>query len=169
MLAALVMLGAIGLSGCSTSVAPSAQLSQDLGTSSTADTTLHLPAEQSFEAGTERDSADPNGFPAVSVGDCLQGPTADATSSYLLVPCAEAHQYEVFASRTLGESAFPGETEIDLIATELCERRTADAPQASGDRPAIGVFAPSEQEWLFGDRELVCVWVVEGETAPHSR
>lgn len=155
---------AFALTACAPAAAPSAQLRADVSAGSAASS----PAELSPQPDGSRAEAFPPevaagvtpDFPAVTAGDCLQDAAVPA-AGYSLVPCTDAHNYEVFVSQTLTERAYPGETELDLIAAEVCETGFSDyvgGSQGEGDL-SIGVFAPSEQEWLFGDRELLCVLV----------
>ena len=106
-------------------------------------------------------------YTPLEVGQCLpegagvEGRRVDRPE---VVPCGEAHRYEVFARDDLEppDDTWPGEDLVDANARRLCGLAIADATgHAIGDLPA-GVkmvhVAPTEDSWADGDREVECLF-----------
>lgn len=108
---------------------------------------------------------------ALKVGDCVNN-LKDSNDVLSLpgVPCAKAHEGEVFAVFDLPEGDYPGQAAVDeQVSTQCNSRLTAYSPSAQ-DNPAIGLFSvyPLEQNWVRGDREVVCIATAKSGTTTGS-
>lgn len=106
-------------------------------------------------------------------GDCLNGLGDDVTSVQTLpaVPCAVAHEGEVFAVFDLPAGPYPGATAVDEQVEAGCyDRFDTYAPRASADT-SIGIFFvyPLEANWRLGDREVVCIATTPSPTTGSLR
>ncbi len=101
---------------------------------------------------------------ALVVGDCLDDGevAADAgteVQSLPTVPCDGPHDSEVIASITLRGTAYPGADAITAEADASCiaaleERVAMPYLETPYD---VSYYAPTEQSWSEGDREILCV------------
>ncbi|MEV7027637.1 septum formation family protein, partial [Kitasatospora sp. NPDC093558] len=94
-------------------------------------------------------------------GDCAADDIRsyrNGSDHYQVVPCAQPHRLEVFATVTLpGSGSYPGVASVEASARRLCEARasSADLPENG----MIGYFYPNQGRWwLFDDREALCVY-----------
>jgi hypothetical protein len=97
---------------------------------------------------------------ALKVGDCVNG-LKNTTNLLSLpgVPCAQAHEGEVFAVFDLPAGDYPGSAAVDdQVSRECNDRLTGYSPSAGSD-PDIGLFSvyPLQQNWNRGDRQVVCL------------
>jgi hypothetical protein len=97
---------------------------------------------------------------ALKVGDCVNG-LKNTTNLLSLpgVPCAQAHEGEVFAVFDLPAGEYPGSAAVDDEVSKECNTRLgAYSPSAETD-PDVGLFSvyPLEQNWRRGDRQVVCL------------
>ncbi|MFE2408930.1 hypothetical protein ACFXDE_11355 [Kitasatospora sp. NPDC059408] len=97
----------------------------------------------------------------LQAGDCAVGDIhtyRSGSDHYQVVPCAQPHRLEVFASVTLpGNGSYPGVASVEASARRMCQDRasSADLPEDG----MIGYFYPSQGRWwLFDDREALCVY-----------
>ncbi len=96
----------------------------------------------------------------LQVGDCFDIPDEDAAEieSVEALPCAEPHDYEVFAIRDLAPGAFPTEAEFDVFLESHC----IAAFEAYVDRDYassaiwVEMMVPTTQGWSDGDRAITC-------------
>ena len=99
----------------------------------------------------------------LAVGDCLRMPDSEEISSVESAPCAEAHELEVFALVTIGESSiapYPGEDAVADAVFELCLPRFQPYIGASYDTSDwwINAIFPTQESWEEADdREGTCV------------
>ncbi|MFI9821724.1 DUF4190 domain-containing protein [Streptomyces sp. NPDC052013] len=113
---------------------------------------------QGFKDGARADSV-----LALRKGDCfnspggLEGWATEATT----VPCARAHDGEVFAVLTRPDGAYPGDDRLTDLADERCyalqDAYVMDS-WALPDDVAVYYLVPSRQSWRYGDREITCVF-----------
>jgi hypothetical protein len=78
------------------------------------------------------------------------------------VPCGSLHRYEVFFVGPLdGPDDYPGEEELDRLATRLCleqfEPSLGLQPENAPDGLELLRLQPSEDSWSEGDREIECI------------
>lgn len=110
-----------------------------------------------------RDGARADTVLALRKGDCfnspggLEGWATEATT----VPCARAHDGEVFAVLTRPDGSYPGDDRLTDLADERCYA-LQDAYVMDGwalpDHVAVYYLVPSRQSWRYGDREITCVF-----------
>ncbi|MFF4686047.1 DUF4190 domain-containing protein [Streptomyces sp. NPDC001307] len=90
-------------------------------------------------------------------GGSLRGETGDLDE----VPCAGAHDGEVFASFRLTGRGYPGDVRITGTADERC-RGLRDGYAMDGwavpDDVDVYYLTPTENGWAAGDREVTCVF-----------
>ncbi len=101
---------------------------------------------------------------AIVVGDCLDdsdiaGEAGTEVETVPTVPCDEPHDSEVIASITLRGSVYPGVESIAAEADAACiaaleERVAMPYLETPYD---VSYYAPTEQGWADGDREVLCV------------
>jgi hypothetical protein len=104
------------------------------------------------------------------VGDCLNGLENGSFTSLPAVPCASAHEGEVFAVFDLPAGPYPGESEVDSQAQDQCNLRIdVYSPSAVSDSN-VGLFVvtPNAGTWPTGDREVVCIASAESGTTTGS-
>lgn len=99
---------------------------------------------------------------ALQVGDCIQLPDASEVVSVEGVPCASAHDAQVFAEFRLLDGEFPGVTAVEEAAGEGCYQRWAGAVGTDYESDTVSdftFFTPTAQSWAEGDREVACLLV----------
>jgi len=94
-------------------------------------------------------------------GDCIKemkdGAEVGATT---VVPCADPHDFEVFANFDLGATAFPGQEAVFELAGEGCRARFAAYFQMPYEDSALDIttLVPTEESWTRGaDRSVSCL------------
>ncbi|MEV7287252.1 DUF4190 domain-containing protein [Streptomyces sp. NPDC093252] len=98
----------------------------------------------------------------VPKGKCFNTP--DGTSEGVMydvdeVPCADAHEGEVFATFALPEGDFPGDNRLAEIADERCYGLRDDYAMdtwAVPDNVDVYYLVPIPSSWRLGDREVTC-------------
>jgi hypothetical protein len=92
-------------------------------------------------------------------GDCFNTGDETAISDVDGVPCAEAHEYEVFAVDSHDADALPSDAELETIFTSICIDAFEDYVGAPYATSAIyaSMISPSEGSWSDGDRTFTCV------------
>lgn len=105
----------------------------------------------------------------IRVGDCLDAETFESTEITEVpgVPCAEPHDYQVYAAFDIPTAEWPGDERVDELSTEGCYERFAAAIGKSYDESVIDftTIFPTEGSWKQrDDREVLCVgYHMEGE------
>jgi hypothetical protein len=94
-------------------------------------------------------------------GDCFDDATfGSEVAEVPAVPCAQAHDNEVYATFDVPGDAFPGQDQLDELAEQGCLDRFAAAIGAPYEESVL-VFTtliPSENSWnRRDDREVICV------------
>ncbi|MEU6384624.1 DUF4190 domain-containing protein [Streptomyces bauhiniae] len=96
-------------------------------------------------------------------GDCFDtdaGRLKDAVLGVRTVPCAGAHEGEVFGTFTLADGPYPGEKAVRDAAARCVDQRhfyAMDDWAVPGDVAAVDL-SPSRETWAFGDRTVTCVF-----------
>ncbi|MFE4670106.1 DUF4190 domain-containing protein [Streptomyces sp. NPDC056716] len=98
----------------------------------------------------------------VDKGTCFNTP--NGTSEGVMydveeVPCAAEHEAEVFATVTLPDGAFPGDTRIAELADERCYALEGDYAMDTWALPEhvdLYYLVPISSSWALGDREITC-------------
>ncbi|WP_261163886.1 septum formation family protein [Microbacterium sp. Marseille-Q6965] len=134
---------AASLTGCSGLVTP-------VGGGATRDEE----SQEVTEAGTES-------VFEITVGDCLLEPDGEEVFDVEAVPCAEAHDYEVYHEFEvdLGDE-WPGEEAIGTAADEGCYAEFENFAGISFEESAslwYTAFTPLEASWADGDRLVQCI------------
>jgi hypothetical protein len=114
------------------------------------------PAQAEERAPTEAKQVDD-----LTVGDCLRfsGALGEVILGLPTVPCSEPHTEEVFATVTLPEGDFPGMPAIIAQGEDSCFAEFEGFVGLSYEESVleIGLYPPEEENWLAGDRLVVCV------------
>ena len=121
------------------------------------------------EEGDITEASDADAF-ALRVGDCLESMDwggAELTT-VPVIPCAEAHESEVYAAVDLADGAFPGDDAIATQADEFCYGEYQGFVGVAWEDSAFeyGYMSPTQASWEEGDdREVLCViWDPAGLT-----
>lgn len=105
----------------------------------------------------------------LQTGDCMTDSGTAADPDIQVLPCADPHAFEVFATSELPEGAYPGIGEADAQAQEFCRAEFLTFIGVDYDDSALELqyFYPVESEWNDdGGRAVVClVGNAEGEPA----
>lgn len=95
---------------------------------------------------------------ALKVGDCVGNVTEGEVESVQAVPCTdEKREGKVYASFTLADGDWPGDTKIDELAGEGCTSRYEKAGSPEGDEAEVFFLRPTQDSWGLGDRDVSCV------------
>ncbi|ADG75898.1 conserved hypothetical protein [Cellulomonas flavigena DSM 20109] len=121
------------------------------------------------EEGQITEAAEADVF-SLKLGDCFDyAAVASATeiSSVSTIPCAEAHDAEIFAETTLTEEQFKadleltnaGDTETPTFADEFCYQQFTTFVGKSYEESTLDytLFSPSEEGWAQGDDVVQCI------------
>ncbi len=109
---------------------------------------------------------------SLKVGDCFNGGSGETVVDVEVVPCTEAHDFEVFAtpSYAAGGDAFPGNDAMTGFADRECV--SAFQPYVGRDYAdsELGVryLTPTSESWTTGDRVVDCVLYLEGQKLTSS-
>jgi hypothetical protein len=97
---------------------------------------------------------------SVRVGDCLDKLPTDSTAKISLLPCAQPHYWEAFASPTLAGDDFPGNSAVRDQAKSAC----TDAFEGfvgvavTSSKLDLTMLTPTKETWTQADdREVVCL------------
>ncbi len=94
------------------------------------------------------------------VGTCLERVEGDSGSELEAIDCDRPHELEVVGIVDAGEigAQWPGAAELSRWAFQRCAEAFEDyvgEPYASSPLD-LELFAPSQEEWQDGQREVVC-------------
>jgi hypothetical protein len=96
------------------------------------------------------------------IGDCVQLPDEIEVASVEGVPCAQAHDAQVFSQFQLAGSAYPGDSNAQQQAGEGCYERWSAALgttyEDDVDRDFTTLY-PTPDGWDAGDRSVSCLVV----------
>lgn len=100
----------------------------------------------------------------LQVGDCFNDPEEfeELVFEVAAVPCAEAHDNEVFAVVSVAGvfSAFPGTPVLDEYSYDLCSGDLFDSYVGTTyleSELEVFSFTPTQESWDQGDREFTCI------------
>ncbi|MHA6525119.1 septum formation family protein [Tessaracoccus sp. G1721] len=106
---------------------------------------------------------------SLRVGDCFNDTTDEEISDVPAVPCAEAHDNEVYHSFVMPDGEFPGQAAIDAAIEETCLSEFESFVGMAYDVSTLDIFplTPTEQGWdELADREIICtVYDPAGQTS----
>lgn len=120
------------------------------------------------ESGGITEAGEADAF-AIRVGDCLESMDfSDELITVPVIPCAEPHDSEVYASVDLPDGDYPGPEEVAAQAEELCYDEFEGFVGIPWDASGLeyGYLSPTQESWeRAGDREVLCmVWDPAGPT-----
>lgn len=120
--------------------------------------------ERDEETGEITEATEADVF-SLQVGDCLNSAKlAEEVETVPTVPCAEAHDTEIYAATVLPEGDFPGDEEILVAADEYCLPAFETFIGLPYDSSAIYYqpLTPTQAGWeTADDREILCMAVDE--------
>lgn len=93
------------------------------------------------------------------LGDCIapDGLAASDSDEVLLVPCTEAHEWEVFGVVTHPDAAYPGDAAVATFADQACLSLLTKS-ETQQDATAFTYLLPTKDGWdERDDRVIVCV------------
>jgi hypothetical protein len=96
----------------------------------------------------------------VRVGDCFDDQDDESVETLPVVPCAEAHDNEIYEVFDLTGESWPGLEEVQQRAAEGCLGPFADYVGVSLAESSLDAFpiTPSEASWTdHDDRQVLCV------------
>ena len=95
------------------------------------------------------------------VGDCISEMKDEGeVGTTTVVPCADSHDYEVFANFDLEAAVFPGQEAVSKLAGEGCKARFEGYFQVAYEDSELDIswLSPSQDSWTRGaDRSAVCL------------
>jgi hypothetical protein len=97
---------------------------------------------------------------SVRVGDCLGKLPTESTAELSLLPCAEPHYWEAFATAMLTGDDFPGAAAVRNQAEDECTRAFAGfvGVAANKSKLELTMLTPTKETWTqANDREVVCL------------
>ncbi|MCC3276433.1 MULTISPECIES: septum formation family protein [unclassified Arthrobacter] len=99
---------------------------------------------------------------SLEVGDCFSAPEPDSETREIfdvdVVECEEAHKQEVFAVEEQAEGDYPGVSELEAKAQELCAEEFQGYVGTSFDLSELeaSYIVPTEDSWKNDDRDITC-------------
>jgi hypothetical protein len=99
------------------------------------------------------------------VGDCVKEVTeGKVVTSMRVVPCADLHRGEVYATFDLAGGAW--RADVPKEAEQGCSERLEPYSKKAFDDPTIDFFyfAPEERSWARGDHGVICLVVTSSDT-----
>ncbi|WP_157365686.1 septum formation family protein [Arthrobacter sp. Leaf234] len=103
----------------------------------------------------------------IAVGDCIDDPGMTDVSDITVLPCAEPHTFEAFATTTMPDGDYPGEAAANTAAGEFCAGEFTGFVGVEHDASVLEllVFYPVEERWdTEADRRILCFVAEAGET-----
>ena len=112
------------------------------------------------ESGDVTEASDADAF-SIRVGDCLETMdwSAEGFTTVPVIPCAEAHESEVYAAVDLPDGDYPGDDSVASQADEYCYGEFQGFVGIAWEDSAYdyGYLSPSPESWDQGDREVLCM------------
>lgn len=95
----------------------------------------------------------------VKLGDCTGALKEGDISGLQVIPCAEPHFYEAYATTDLTDAAYPGESDVTKEASKFCtgEFKTFIGLATKESIYDMFYLYPVEDSWATGDREVLCL------------
>ncbi|MFZ1410018.1 MAG: septum formation family protein [Micropruina sp.] len=96
---------------------------------------------------------------SIKVGDCTGELKEGSLSTADLVPCAQAHYFEAYASKILTDGDFPGEESLRKSADTYCNDQFETFVGVGSNDSTYVVFhlTPVAETWATGDRQILCL------------
>lgn len=127
---------------------------------------LPTPGPERDAQGAVTAEAETDAF-SIAVGDCIDDPGLTDVSDITVLPCAEPHTFEAFASSTMPDGDYPGEAAANTAAGEFCAGEFTAFVGVEYDASVLELlyFYPVEDSWNTAeDREILCFVAEAGET-----
>ena len=106
---------------------------------------------------------------ALRVGDCFDNEDGSSSiegevSSIPVVPCDEPHDNEAYYSFDLEGTEYPGDDAITTAGDEGCYDQYDNFVGINYESSTLyySFISPTEQSWLQGDREILCLILDDG-------
>lgn len=96
----------------------------------------------------------------LEAGECMTDSGTAADPNIEVIPCDEAHAFEVFATTELSEGNYPGTGEADAQTQEFCRSEFEEFIGVPYDDSELELqyFYPVESEWDDdGGRSVTCL------------
>lgn len=110
--------------------------------------------------------------PTAEVGECLQQEflAGDEVDEIPVLDCSEEHDSQVVGVFDAREGDYPGEEEWTQIVTDGCLPAFEEFVGVDyGDSELrVSQLTPAEDLWDDGDREVLCLAYLDGETTTES-
>lgn len=102
------------------------------------------------------------------IGDCIRESMGDEQiESTTVVPCAEAHDYVVYAKFELPADSYPGPDKVFELAGDGCYDRFGGYFQIAYEDSALDIttLSPTQEGWKsYDDRSVSCLgYKVDGQ------
>ncbi|MDR1767742.1 MAG: septum formation family protein [Propionibacteriaceae bacterium] len=96
---------------------------------------------------------------SLRIGDCTDRLENGSATSFTVIPCDDAHYWEVFAGTVIAGEDFPGTTKVTDQAGDYCEQAFAEfIGKARKDSSYDLTFLqPTASMWDYGYREVLCL------------
>jgi hypothetical protein len=106
----------------------------------------------------------------LQVGDCIEKWAATTeVGKVTVVPCATAHNAEVFHTFEVTGNEFPGDGPIrDQSSTQCLDKLKTPVAEADRKKIKIAVFKPIATSWKRGEHAVACVAVQSEGTLTRS-
>jgi hypothetical protein len=96
----------------------------------------------------------------LKAGDCTTFIPYDRVGDVTVVDCAQPHREEVYAVLTLPGSKYPGDTEVENQANDMCNDKLDSLLTDDAELPAgtdVYYLFPTRFLWATGDRSITCM------------
>ena len=96
----------------------------------------------------------------LKAGDCTALIPVGWVGDVPVIDCAKPHREEVYAVLTLSGSKYPGDTEVDNQANELCNDKLDSMLKDDDEFPTgtdMDYLTPKRFLWATGERSLTCL------------
>ena len=122
-------------------------------------------------AGTGLPSGDDRTVNGLIPGDCFLLPEGQRIFTVSVVPCTQPHDREVFAVFDAPSGMYPGDEEVNTIATDRCLKEFAAYVGLAFEQSILDAnwFAPDAQTWTLDDRRFICMLGREGQQLQDSQ
>ncbi|WP_051479240.1 septum formation family protein [Arthrobacter sp. H5] len=105
---------------------------------------------------------------ALEVGDCMTDNGTAEDPAIMMMPCADEHQYEVFATTELPGDEYPGDREADAAAQEFCSGEFEKFVGITYDESELLIqyFYPQETSWTDESGRKISCLIAQAAEAP---
>jgi uncharacterized protein DUF4190/putative regulator of septum formation len=97
----------------------------------------------------------------LKAGECTAKiPESERILDVPVIDCAKPHRDEVFAVLTISGSKYPGESQVDTMANDMCNDKLESMLKGDDKLPGgtqMFYLAPTRFSWATGDHSLTCL------------